>query len=143
MVNAPMLKTLDNDEQDRLPGWRRGLAVVELAVALPVVVLITFATIETCTALYKKQFLEIVAYEGARVGVVPGAESANVIYKCETLLQAGGIADYTIAPIPSDPATLEPGDYFTVEISAPLGPNSLGAIFTSSTLTQRVSLRFD
>ncbi len=87
---------------------------------LPIIVLVTFATIETCTALYKKQYLEIVAFEGARVGVVPGAESANVMYKCEMLLQAANVVDYTITAIPSDPTTLEAGDYFTVEITAPL-----------------------
>lgn len=110
---------------------------------LPIIVLVTFATIETCTALYKKQYLEIVAFEGARVGVVPGAESANVMYKCETLLQAANVVDYTITAIPSDPTTLEAGDYFTVEITAPLSSNTVGAFLNVSSITQRVSLRFD
>ncbi len=138
-----MPKPISDDTPNPLPSGRFGLAVVELALALPLVVLVTFATIEICTALHKQQYLKIVAYEGARVGVTPRAESADVMHKCETLLQARNIVGYTITTMPTDPATLVAGDYYTITIVAPLYSHSLGAMFASSTLTERVTLRFE
>ncbi len=50
---------------------RRGAAIVELALFLPVYFLVAMGTIETCRALYIRQSLKIAAYECARVGIIP------------------------------------------------------------------------
>lgn len=108
---------------------RTGVAVVELAICLPVIVVILMGTIEACRMIQVKQDLSVVAYEGARVGVIPGSTSAIVNFQCDLLLQDRGIDGYRVA-LSNDPATMNRGDRFTVTVSAGCKENSLvGALF--------------
>lgn len=50
---------------------RRGAASVELAVCLPVIILIVFGAIETCSIVFLQQNLQLIAYEAARVAASP------------------------------------------------------------------------
>lgn len=50
---------------------RRGAASVELAVCLPVILLIVFGAIETCSIVFLQQNLQLIAYEAARVAASP------------------------------------------------------------------------
>ncbi|WP_238383195.1 TadE/TadG family type IV pilus assembly protein [Rubripirellula obstinata] len=121
---------------------RSGTAVTELAVCLPVLVLITLATIESCTMLHLQQRLKTTAFEAARVGIVPGAKPVNVEYQCELLLDNHGVQGYSVTMDPANPSTLDQGDYFTVTVSASCGPNSLvgGWIYADKILSKSVSL---
>ena len=51
----------------------RGVAAAELAVCLPIVVLMVIATIEACSAVFLKQSLTVAAYEGVRTALEEGA----------------------------------------------------------------------
>ncbi len=51
---------------------RDGVAATELAVCMPVIVLVVLATIESCAMIFLQQSLSIAAYEGARVALAPG-----------------------------------------------------------------------
>ena len=126
----------------QMPNRRRGVAVVELAVCLPVLVLVAVATIDACTIFHVQQTLKITAYEGARVGIVPEANATNVRFQCETMLDNQGVQAYHIAMDPADPSTLTPGDYFTVTTSADFNQNALvGGIYAGKVLTRSVTLR--
>ncbi len=57
---------------------RFGAACVELAVVLPVLVLIVLGTIEACAMTHLTQSLYIAAYEGTRVSLIPKSSTANV-----------------------------------------------------------------
>lgn len=57
---------------------RSGAAIIELAVCLPLLVLITLATIKACSMIFLKQTLIIAAFEGARIGMLPGSAALNV-----------------------------------------------------------------
>lgn len=135
-INQPM--TVANERSPR-----RGMAVTELAVCLPILVLIVFATIETCSMIYLKQTLAITAYEGARIGVVPKASDVNVDYQCSVLLDARNVKGYTITMNPPNPATLSSGDFFEVTIAAAYSANSLlgGWFFNDRTVTKSCALR--
>lgn len=124
---------------------RRGAAVVELAVCLPVLVLVTLATVEACTMLFVQQTLKVTAFEGARVGIVPSAQAANVDYQCRTILDDHNVQGYSVTMDPSAPETLESGDWFTVTTTATFVDNSLigGWLYADKTLTRSVSLRVD
>ncbi len=80
---------------------RRGVAVVELAVCLPVLVLILLSTIEACVMLQLKQNVTITAYEAHRIGIMPGIEASAVQFQCEMLLDDRHITDYTITMDPA------------------------------------------
>lgn len=129
-------------------GSRRvdnGAAAVELAVCLPLLVILLLATIEACTMYHITQSLKTVAYEGARVGTVPEAEIENVNYQCQVLLEDHGINGATIEMVPADPEDLSQGDYFTVTVSAPFSQNCLvgGWLYSGMTLTRSAALRKD
>lgn len=122
--------------------YRHGVAVVELAICLPIIVVILLGTIEACRMIQVKQDLAVVAYEGARVGILPGSTAAVVNFQCDLLMQDRGINGYTIN-LSNDPATMDRGDRFTVTVNAGCSENSLvGAIFyEGKTLTESMVMR--
>ncbi len=122
---------------------RRATAVTELAVCLPLLMVVLLATMEACTMIFVQQKLKTTAFEGARIGIVPNAKTVNVQYQCSVLLDAQKVNNYSITLDPSDPNTLSQGDYFTVTIEAPCGANSLvgGWLYADRTLEKSVSLR--
>lgn len=122
---------------------RAALAVTELAVGLPVILIVAMGTMEACTMIRLRQKLKIIAYEGARVGVLPEAGIANVNYQCEILSRDQSINAVSVAATPGDPATLESGDWFQVQTTAPFNSNSLTGTWLSSafSLTESVSIQ--
>ena len=123
---------------------RIGAAAVELAICLPIFVLILVATLDICGMYFVQQSLKVSAYEGARVGIVPNANSSNVIYQCETLLDSQGVEGYSIVLNPSDPDLLTVGDYFTVTINADYDQNAIaGGLYPGKTLSKSVTLRVE
>ncbi len=122
---------------------RLAVAVVELAVCLPVLVMLTLATIEACAMLFVQQTLKVTAFEGARVGIVPGSQASNVSFQCQSLLDDHGVDGYNIIMDPPDPSTLTQGDWFTVTVTATFAENSLvgGWLYADKLLTRSVALR--
>jgi Flp pilus assembly protein TadG len=119
----------------QITGWRRsrrprrsrktsGVAAAELAVCLPVVVLIVIATIEACSALFLKQSLTVAAYEGARTALAERTISGSVQAACNQVLKDRKVKGGTVTITPSNIAALQPGDYFDVTVSAPCNSNS-------------------
>jgi Flp pilus assembly protein TadG len=121
---------------------RNGAAVVELALCIPVLLVVAVATIDSCAMFHVQQNLKVAAYEGTRVGIVPQAEASNVVFQCESLLNDQGVKGYSIAMDPADPKSLEEGDHFTVTIDADFKQNALvGGLFADKILTRSVTLR--
>src|SRR5687768_4404197 len=95
-------------------GWfarrrkRGGVAAAELAVCLPVVVLLVIATIEACSAVFLKQSLTVAAYEGVRTALVEGATVGTVQAKCNQILSDRRIEGATVQVQPADIASLRP-----------------------------------
>lgn len=65
---------------------RRGIAVVEFAIILPIFVLILLGTIEACTMVFLQQSLEIAAYESSRVTIVPKTTQSDVQAAANSIL---------------------------------------------------------
>ena len=127
-----------NRQSDR----RHGVAVSELAVCMPVLVLIVLGTIEGCAMIFLQQSLSIAAYEGARIALVPKAEAVNVKYQCELILKERGVNDAAAKVTPVDFAAAQEGSWIKVETSAPFNSNSLvgGWIFSGRTNTASVQM---
>ncbi|MEM7313267.1 MAG: TadE/TadG family type IV pilus assembly protein [Planctomycetota bacterium] len=79
---------------------RRGLAVVELAVCLPILMLLVFGTLEACSMIHLKQSLSLAAYEGARLALVPGATSADAQSQTEQILTDRRVTDFSVTVSP-------------------------------------------
>jgi len=79
---------------------RRGGAVVELALVMPVLFVLIYGSIEASNLLYLQQAITETAYDGALRASRPGATDADVKAEIEALLEARGIT----------PALIEVGD---------------------------------
>src|SRR3954451_3567831 len=108
----------------RLAARKRGVAAAELAVCLPVLVLIVLATIESCSAMFLKQSLTVAAYEGVRSAIATGGTAATVQTICGDILKDRRVQGSQIKVNPTDIASLKPGDLVSVTISAPCNLNS-------------------
>jgi hypothetical protein len=121
---------------------RRGVAATELAVCMPLLVLIVLATIEACAMLFLQQSLAVAAYEGARVGLSPGATAGDVTAQCEQILDDREIAGARVSVMPGNLPAAAEGTWISVQASAPFAENSLagGWLFARHTLTATVQM---
>jgi hypothetical protein len=120
----------------------RGVAAAELAVCLPIVVLLVIATIEACSALFLKQSLTVAAYEGARTALADRTTPGSVQAACNQILQDRKVQGATITLTPSDIAALQPGEFIDVTVSAPCDSNSVvpTAFYRGRTLSAKASM---
>lgn len=109
----------------RVRRSRSALAVVELAVCLPAIVLMVLGSIEACSMIFVKQSLHIAAYEGIRRAVRYDATEQIVLDRCQQILDERGVENATIELTPNTPDTVERGNELTLRISAPVLDNSL------------------
>ena len=121
---------------------RRGAAVAELAVCLPLIVLLVIGTVEACTMIYLKQSLTIAAYEGARTALVPGATNSDVTTECQQVITDRGVLGQTILVTPADITAVAPGTYLQVDVSATCDTNSMlgNWFYAGRTLTGHVEV---
>lgn len=79
------------------PQNRRGVTAVEFAMTLPVLFLFLFATYELGRANMMVHTAEAAAYEGARLGIIPGAQVAESVAATEAVLATAGIRNANVA----------------------------------------------
>ncbi len=88
---------------------RRGAAMVELALILPIFLTLTVGAIEFGRAFMVQQVLTYAAREGARYGVLPAVSNGQVQARVAQALEMGGIdpslAEITVSPENLDTAT--------------------------------------
>src|SRR5436305_6888714 len=94
--------TPSGNDFGRPTAQKRGVAAAELAVCLPVVVLIVVATIESCSAMFLKQSLTVAAYEGVRTAIATGGSAANAQTVCNAILKDRRVQGSHITINPSD-----------------------------------------
>lgn len=92
---------------------RWGSAVIELAFVLPVMLLITFGTLETCEAIFLRQKVEIAAHEGARAAIRKEATVEDVRDAVGLYLDARGVKYDSLANI----VTVTPDPQFAPELT--------------------------
>ena len=121
------------------------MAVVELAICMPILVLVLFATIEACSMIHLKQTLKVTAFESVRVGLIPSSTTTTVEDQSQMLLDDRNVQGYSVAMAPTNPQTVASGDYFQVTITANYADNSLlgGWFYGDKSLSESVSLRAD
>ena len=115
---------------------RRGVAITELAVCLPVLLLISLSMIELATLIFAKQALTVAAYEGAHRAVQPAATEADAIAAAQAILDQRRIAGGQITVAPANLRSVAIGEFFSVRVTAPAAPNTIGIFqqFASITL---------
>jgi TadE-like protein len=121
---------------------RGGVAASELAVCLPVLVLLVLAMIEACTMIFLKQSLTVASYEGIRQALQPAASVADVEARCNSVLDDRRVQGGQIVIRPRNFQNLSPGQYIEVTVSAPAGRNSVipGSFFRGRTLSASATM---
>ena len=119
---------------------RRAVAAVELAVCLPVIILLVFGAIEASSFIFLKQSLNAAAYEGIREAIRVGSSNGDGIDRAENILNARNIRDFQITFPVRSATNASRGDEIVIEVSAPTETNSplAGQWVTNRILTARV-----
>jgi Flp pilus assembly protein TadG len=118
------------------------VAASELAVCLPVLVLLVLAMIECCTMIFLKQSLTVAAYEGIRTAIEPNATAVSVQTACESVLTDRRVQGGTVTINPGDFQNLARGQYIELTVTAPANENSVipGSFFRGRTLSASASM---
>jgi Flp pilus assembly protein TadG len=119
---------------------RRGVAAVEFAVCLPVIVLLVFGSIEASSFIFLKQSLHVAAYEGARDAIKLGSNNSGATDSVQNILASRNVRDFQVAFPNGDVSKAKRGEEIAIEVSAPTSTNSplAGRFVSNRTLTARV-----
>jgi Flp pilus assembly protein TadG len=118
---------------------RKGTAAVELAVCLPMMLILTFGAMEVTDVIYLKQIMKSAAFEGARTATAPGQTSAAGTASASAVLQARGINSGTVTVTPTVTASTATGTQVIVTVTAPIGSNSYMKPFVLGTKVTTIS----
>ncbi len=118
---------------------RRGAAVVEFAVCLPVIVLLILGSIEATSAIFLRQALTTSAYEGIREAARTGATTTDATNRAQNVLTSRSVRGATIQFSPVDVGATPRGDIISIEVAARFSANSpfMGRVIADRTTTVR------
>src|SRR5205809_603029 len=97
---------------------RRGAAAVEFAIVAPVLFLLFLGMIEFGRMVMVQQIITNAAREGARIAIIPGATTSQVVTAVNTYLTSTSIKGAT-ATVSPDPTSATYGSSITVNVSLP------------------------
>jgi Flp pilus assembly protein TadG len=103
---------------------RKGIATVEFAVILPILLTLVLGSIEVCQRLFIRQSATIAAYEGIRLAARKTSTPAEVIARCNQLLSDRRITGAQINLTPSDFEGLITGSEIKLELKIPWSANT-------------------
>jgi Flp pilus assembly protein TadG len=119
---------------------RRGATMVEMAFVLPVFLLLVIGMIEFGRGMMVAALLTNAAHEGARAGVLDGAQSSDVTTAVNGYLTDAKLPNATITVTPNPPSGATAGQDVTVTVSLPYSqvswvphPRFLGSATLSAT----------
>ena len=98
---------------------------MELAVCLPLIVLVTFGGIEGASLIFTKQAMVSSAYEGIKVAVSPSATGDEIVEAAEAVLHGRLLDDARITVNPANFRDVDRGEMVTVTVTAPGDSNSV------------------
>src|SRR5688500_6814462 len=115
---------------------RRGNAVLEVALTLPVVLALSFGCVEFGYFFFVKNSIQGAAREGARASITPTATNTDVNTAVSNSMTAAGLqsSGYTVVTSPSNVSGLSSGTAITVTVQCTwgaVGVRPLGLIGTS------------
>lgn len=99
--------------------FRRGAETIEVAIALPLVIIVIFCGLEYGWAVVRSVQLDYAARAGARAASLSGASSADAEARVDEALQRIGIDSATVIVTPSDLSSLPAGTMVKVEVEVP------------------------
>jgi Flp pilus assembly protein TadG len=104
---------------------RQGVAAAELAICLPLLVMLVMASIEACTMIHLNHSLTITSYEGVRVAINYDGTNSAVLDRCNEIINEREIAGASVSINPSNVTSVERGTPITITVSAPCDANAI------------------
>ena len=104
---------------------RRAAATVELAVCLPVIVILAIGSMESASMIFLRQAMVQSAYESVKEAVKTNGSKATALTRGQEVLAFRDISGESITFEPSNVDDLAPGTPVTVTVSAPGDANSV------------------
>jgi Flp pilus assembly protein TadG len=104
---------------------RKAAAAAEMAICLPLIVMLVLGSIETCSMIYLRHSLTIASYEAARVAIDFDGTSTAAEARCQEILDAREVEDADIDIEPDEVATVDRGQQISVTVSAPCDSNAI------------------
>jgi Flp pilus assembly protein TadG len=126
----------------RRGGRRHGNAVLDAALVLPILLSLTFGTVEYGYFFFVKHSLQGAAREGCRTAIIPTADNTQVTKAVAASLKAAGLnasdttldKKFTLTTTPADVNGLTTGTSVTVQLDTTwgqVGVRPLGLIGTA------------
>jgi|JI10StandDraft_1071094.scaffolds.fasta_scaffold01110_25 Flp pilus assembly protein TadG len=109
----------------RSPSLRRGVACVEAAFCLPVILLVVLGSVEVTNKIFLKQSLSTAAYEACRSAIQASTTTAASRTAGEEILKARNVRSATIVFNPADVSNAPRGQMIRVTVSASGKANSI------------------
>ncbi len=106
------------------PVRRSGAAAVELAVCLPVMLLLIVGSLEACNMAFLNQTLSVASYEGVRRAIQFNGTNEKALEHANEILTARNVDGASVTFDPADVATADEGTWITVTVSAPCAANT-------------------
>ncbi len=104
---------------------RKGAAVAEFAVCLPVIFLIAFGSIEAASMLFLRQAMIQSSYEGVKVAARNSGTNAAATAAATAVTEGRNLNGVSIVFTPSDVSSVPVGEIIRVTVSAPGDSNSI------------------
>jgi Flp pilus assembly protein TadG len=123
---------------------RRGGAVLETAIVLPVLLSLAFGTVEFGYYFFVKNTLQGAAREGARAAIISTATNTDVTTAVSGVMSAAGIASYTTSTTPATISGVASGTSITVTVTCTwsnVGLRPLGLIPANKTVVGTAVMR--
>lgn len=98
------------------PSHRRGVETIELAICLPVLLLVIYAGFEYGWLVLRSMQIDQAARVGARYAAMYGSSAESIHARVADALQRSGIAGATVIVDPADPGSVEAGTSITVTV---------------------------
>jgi Flp pilus assembly protein TadG len=119
---------------------RKGNAVVEMALVLPILLYLAFGTVEFGHFFYVRHNVQAAAREGARAAVPSGATNTDVTNAINAAMAAAGLqsSGYTVTLSPTNVASASTGSNVSVTLECNWGTVGLRpmALISSSKSVQ-------
>ena len=97
---------------------KRGVAAVETALVLPVLLLVMFGTMNASQLMYFRKSLVVAADEGVRLASQRDSTSADIQSRINAVLTSRRVTNSTVTLVPDTFENSKPGDMIQVQIQA-------------------------
>lgn len=130
--------------QVHLRSNRKGVAAVEVAVLLPLLLIVVFGTLATSQLIYHRKSMVVAAHEGIRLASQRSVTSAEVLARVNAILASRRIDNAVITLTPTEIDQAIPGELIELRVQADynaFGATSYGSLMITGVNVNAAILR--